>query len=435
MVVDQVDREYLRTHAHITFRIDLSHPNPVLWTLLGEAKSKSEHVARSLLRPETSRELLQVFLTKGALSTTAIEGNTLSEEEARRVIEHNLKLPPSKQYLAIEVQNVIAAYNVVKAELMDNPRRPLTARDILEYNRLILDGLEEHLEDHVIPGQFRDYSVTVGGGVYRAAPPRDLEFLVDRLCDWLNSDEFDPPAGQRELAAPYAIIKAIIAHLYLAWIHPFGDGNGRTARLLELWVLLQAGFPAPVTQLLSNHYNATRTDYYRQLNRASQTGEVAPFLVYAARGFVDNLREQLDSIWRQQFADRWEQYVYEVFGEGKTVSAHRRLRLVLDLSKEPGPVPRAQLRRLTPELAEMYAGKTDKTLTRDLNELRRLDLIRKIRDGYVPQNQRILGFMTPEMNEDGVLDVRVDLYPAPGVPAPEIRVPIEATPEDLPAEA
>jgi cell filamentation protein, protein adenylyltransferase len=117
---------------------------------------------------------------------------------------------------------------------------------------------------------------------------------------------------------------------------PFGDGNGRTARLLELWVLLKAGFPAPVTQLLSNHYNATRSDYYLQLNRASRTGEVIPFLVYAARGLVDNLQEQLDMIWRQQFADRWEQYVYQVFGEGKTESAHRRLRLVLDCRSSRG---------------------------------------------------------------------------------------------------
>jgi Fic family protein len=433
MTMAQADREYLRTHPYIRFVIDLSHSAPTLWALLGEAKSKSEHVARALLRPETSHELLSVFLAKGALATTAIEGNTLSEEEARRVLDNNLKLPPSKEYLAIEVRNLVNAYNVVKDELMEHPQRPLTPSDILEYNRLILTGLEGHLEDGAIPGQFRDYSVTVGG-VYRAAPPRDVELLVERLCDWMNGEDLEPPSNQPELAAPYAIIKAIIVHLYLAWIHPFGDGNGRTARLLELWVLLKAGFPAPVTQLLSNHYNATRSDYYRQLNRASRTGEVSPFLLYAARGFVDNLREQLDTIWRQQFADRWEQYVYQVLGEGKTESAYRRLRLVLELSKQPGPVPRARLRRLSPELVEMYAGKTDKTLTRDLNELRHLDLIQRVRDGYVPQNQKIIGFMTPEMHQDGVLDVTIDLHPGAGISAPEIRVPLEATQEDIPPE-
>lgn len=68
-----------------------------------------------------------------------------------------------------------------------------------------------------------------------------------------------------------AILKAIAAHLYLAWIHPF-DGNGRTARLMELRLLLAAGVTTPATHLLSNHYNLTRGEYYRQLDAASRTG-------------------------------------------------------------------------------------------------------------------------------------------------------------------
>jgi Fic family protein len=61
-----------------------------------------------------------------------------------------------------------------------------------------------------------------------------------------------------------ALMKAILTHLYIAWIHPFGDGNGRTARLAELQILLAAGMPMPASHLLSNHYNTTRTDLYRQ---------------------------------------------------------------------------------------------------------------------------------------------------------------------------
>jgi Fic family protein len=422
--MDDAEREYLGSHPQITFKVDLSRSSPALWALLGEAKSKSEHVAMALLSPSTSRELLSVYLTKGALATTAIEGNTLSEDEVRRLVESNLKLPPSREYLGIEVRNVLNAYNVVKDELMLDPGRPITSADVRRYNKMILEGLEDHLEDGVIPGQFRDYSVAVGG-VYRAAPARDVEYLVDELCRWLNSDDFNAPQGEPELAAPLAIVKAIVAHIYVAWIHPFGDGNGRTARLLEHWALLRAGFPAPVTQLLSNHYNATRSEYYRQLHRASQSGDILSFLSYAARGFVDELREQLNSIWRQQFADRWQQYVYEVFGERKSESDRRRLRLVLDLSQQPGPVPRAQLRRMSPELAEMYSGKTDKTLTRDLNAIIGLDLIRRMRPGYVPRNEVVLGLI-PQMN-DGVLNVRIPTVPPTGSPIPPIRVPVEAT--------
>lgn len=92
-------REYERTHPFIAFALDLGEAPYTLWLHLGEAASKSEHVSRSLLRLEVAAELLQIFLIKGAVAPTAIEGNTLTEEEARQVVEHRRELPPSKEYL------------------------------------------------------------------------------------------------------------------------------------------------------------------------------------------------------------------------------------------------------------------------------------------------------------------------------------------------
>jgi hypothetical protein len=73
--------------------VELSRASYVLWLLLGEATSKSDHARRVLLRPEVAEELPRVFLVKGALATTAIEGNTLSEEEARKGVDDELKYP------------------------------------------------------------------------------------------------------------------------------------------------------------------------------------------------------------------------------------------------------------------------------------------------------------------------------------------------------
>src|SRR5919202_5399853 len=138
------------------------------------------------------------------------------------------------------------------------------------------------------------------------------EELLGELCEWLNGPDFTAPT--EDWRVPYEIIKAALAHLYLAWVHPFGDGNGRTARLLEFRILLAAGVPSPATHLLSNHYNQTRSEYYRQLARTSESGgDVMPFIVYAVQGFLDGLREQLKTIRQQQFDDRWEQFVYETF--------------------------------------------------------------------------------------------------------------------------
>ncbi|MFY9579268.1 MAG: Fic family protein [Gaiellaceae bacterium] len=394
------EREYLTTHRHISFQVDLSAQSPVLWLMLGEAKSKAKHIGWSLLSPETSRELLQVYLTKGALATTAIEGNTLSEDEARNVVEGRARLPRSKEYLAREIENIVRAFNTVKDDLMADGNRQLEVSDLLAYNEIILDGLE--LEEGVVPGAIRDYSVGVGG-VYRAAPARDCEYLLTRLCEWINGPTFKPRREMPEYAAPFAILQAIIAHLYLAWIHPFGDGNGRTARLLEHWILLKAGFPAPTTQLLSNHYNATRSEYYRQLQRAGKTGDISNFVLYATRGLVEGLQEQLDTIWRYEAAARWEQHIYQTFGHIRTASERRRLRLVLAMPVDR-VVAKVELRHLTTELAELYAGKTTKTLTRDVNALLTTGLVRRVVGGIHTNDHVIMGFMPTRMDES-VLDL------------------------------
>ncbi len=395
-------KRYLETHPHIEFSVDLRSAMPSVWVLLGEATSKCQHVGRALLSPAAANELLQVYLAKGMLATTAIEGNTLSEQEARQVLDGSLDLPPSREYLEREIENVLAAYNLAGTELLHHPDLLFTVERMREYNRLILDRLE--VEEGVVPGEIRTHSVVVGN--YRAAPAEDAEHLLSRLCDWLNGDKFDAPADAPQLAAPLAIVKAIVAHLYLAWIHPFGDGNGRTARLLELQILLTAGFPAPTCQLLSNHYNQTRTEYYRQLAVSSREPHgLLSFLAYAAQGFVDQLRDQLAVIWKQQFEDRWAQHVHQVFRDRRSETDIRRLRLVLDLSRSfhasGDPVSKRAIPDLTPRLAAAYATKTEKTLSRDLNAIKALGLLRLERAGWVPADEVIQGLQPRAV--DGIL--------------------------------
>jgi Fic family protein len=393
-------KTYLESHSHIDFKVDFRDAPPTTWVLLGEAKSKAQHVARALLSPKAASEMLSVYLTKGILATTAIEGNTLSEEEVRRVLDGASELPPSREYLEREVKNVLDAYNVARKELLEDPGLSFSVDRIREYNRLILKGLD--FEEGVVPGQIRSHSVVVGS--YRAAPAEDAEYLLARLCDWLNGDAFEAPADAPQLAAPLAIVKAVVAHLYLAWIHPFGDGNGRTARLLELQILLAAGFPVPTCQLLSNHYNQTRTEYYRQLALSSRTpnGFLA-FLGYAAQGFVDQLKEQLAVIWKQQFEDRWMQFVHQSFGGRSTETDVRRLRLVLDVSRsfhlDGKPVAKRAIPDLTPRLAAAYATKTEKTLTRDLNAIKTLELLKQERGGWVPADEAIRGLQPPSVDD------------------------------------
>jgi Fic family protein len=171
---------------------------------------------------------------------------------------------------------------------------------------------------------------------------------------------------------------------------------------MELRILLEAGVPTPATHLLSNHYNQTRTEYYRQLRRASKSGgDVLPFLQYAVQGFVDGLRDQLLVIRDQQFGDRWEQHVYQQFGRTNSRARLRQRQLVLEMSKFDDPLPRAMLRKLSGTLIEMYHDKTDKTLTRDINAVVKMGLVRRQGRSYAPNKHVIEAFLPVTAERSG----------------------------------
>ncbi len=382
-----IQKTYEKTHPWISFAVDLQRTGTRLWLLLGEAASKCDHIAGVALRPETADALHRLYLAKGALASTAIEGNTLSEQEVLEHLDGKLQLPKSREYLGKEIDNIVSACNSVGKQLVAG-NLALTPQAICDFNAMVLDGLD--LEDGAVPGKIRERGVVVGR-VYRGAPAEDCEYLLDRLCEWLN--EIGTPQGLGPTHT--AIIKAVIAHLYLAWIHPFDDGNGRTARLVELLLLLSAGVPTPAAHLLSNHYNHTRTEYYRQLDGASKSGgDVVPFLEYAVQGFVDGLHEQLRAIREEQLIVAWRDLVYSRFRDKSQPSVRHR-NLVLDLSLQKKPVPVAEISGLTPRLAQAYALLSMRTLIRDVRQLVDDQLLEVTSEG-VQANLKLIWAFVPK---------------------------------------
>ena len=227
-------------------------------------------------------------------------------------------------------------------------------------------------------------------GRYRCAPAEDCDHLLEQLCKALNG--FPTPDG---CAEQFLIIKAVFAHLYFVWIHPFGDGNGRTARLLELFILLAAGFPQPTGHLLSNHYNRTRPRYYERLEAAVRgPDQVIAFVNYSINGMVEGLREQIAYIREQQWQVAWTNYVHDQFQDAQSASDVRRRHVVMALSAHREGVGQSRVAGLTPEIALEYAGKTAKTLVRDINALLQMGLIVKVSGGKVRANREaILAFL------------------------------------------
>ena len=368
-------REYERTHPWITFRLDLNQAHPNLWTLLGQAVTFCRQVSQAALPPDIAKTFKTLYLSKGVRATTAIEGNTLTEEQVQAQIEGNLDLPPSQEYLQQEVANILRACEVIESDIKEDKPLLLTVDLVREYNGWVLEGLQEHLAEGVVPGEIRTYSVGVGS--YRGAPPEDCDYLLERLCGWLEEETeipFFAEEDDRRVAA--AILHAVLLHLYIAWIHPFGDGNGRTARLLEFMVLVRSGVPFPSAHLLSDHYNMTRTQYYRELDRSSVKRDAFGFLQYALQGFVDGLQGQCHEIQGHQLEIAWEHFIHSVFAQApRSTSMQRRRHLVIELGRKKEFISKAELTDLSPSIARYYADKTDKTLTRDLNWLAQKKLI------------------------------------------------------------
>ena len=365
---------YRSSHPWLTFLVDFTHAPAAFWTTLGECYSKTEHIAGVPLRPDVATKLHEVYLAKGIGGTTAIEGNTLSEAEVLQHVQGKLELPPSKEYLKQEIDNILQEQNRMLERICEHKPLTLSPERIKEINEIVLHGLSP--EEGVTPGEFRKYAV--GVMTYKGAPWQECEYLVAKLCDWLNGDDFLPRAGLN--AGHMAILKAIIAHLYIEWIHPFGDGNGRTGRLVEVQILLASGIPAPACQLPSNHYNQTRRSYLTHLKDASESGgNIIPFIKYALEGFVEGLREQLAYVRKLQMEVAWINYVHEEFGRDNTKANQRQKYLLLDVFECSNPVDIAEIDHLSPRLAKAYANLHPRTCLRDVIILEEKKFL--VRDG------------------------------------------------------
>jgi Fic family protein len=213
---------------------------------------------------------------------------------------------------------------------------------------------------------------------YRGAPAEDCGHLLARLCEWLNGPDFEPKSGLERIHM--GILKAIVAHLYIEWIHAFGDGNGRTGRLIEVQILLACGIPSPACHLLSDHYNLTRNEYLSRLKDASGSGgDVVPFILYALKGFLEGLKGQLAYIRRLHMEVAWLNYVHEYFLHRPGKAAHRQKRLLIDIFEKELPVLISEIDQISPKMAKAYAKMHSRTCLRDVETLEKVGLL--IREG------------------------------------------------------
>ncbi|PJZ66682.1 cell filamentation protein Fic [Leptospira wolffii] len=380
----------MSSHSHISFK--------PTWTIgadtihaLGQCEAFIYTLSETPIFPNYRRKLLNVSLVKGAQSTTAIEGNTLSEEEINQLVEGK-ELPPSKEYQAQEVKNILEAFNSILARVVNGDSQLLSPEFIKDLHTKVGKNLGTIFR--AIPGQFRKENVFVGH--YKPPDHQEIDSLMKNFCTWMK-EYFHFERGQ---SFPEVVIQSIVSHVYIAWIHPFGDGNGRTARLLEFYILLRAGNPDFASHILSNFYNETRPEYYAHLDKSTKTGDLSEFIAYAVKGYLDGLKKVVATINKSQVEVFWRGYIHDTFNnetltaKNETVNKRRR-NLVLSMPYDR-PVPKQEVTLLTRELALVYRELSDKTVDRDLQELLRLELITEVGSNEFRINQNILKKALPK---------------------------------------
>lgn len=363
-----------REYPHLLFQGRNWEFSPNSLLVAGQCEAYVDAVNNTPILPHYYESLKQIALRKGAQATTAIEGNTLSDEEIRRIFEENAKMPPSREYQEIEVRNIYDAFNELLREVVDGERESFVELDLLKrFHKMVGKDLGDHFA--AIPGQLRTADVTVGP--YRCPDYRDVPELLDRFCEWLKA-EFQ--FGEKKQSFLEIVQQAIVAHVYFEWIHPFGDGNGRTGRLIEFYILLRGGLPNLSLHILSNHYNLTRTEYYRLLEKARRDNDLSEFIEYALVGFRDGLKNTLAVIQKSQFENTWRTLIFEKFDEVRdtmnepTFQRQRTLALNLPIDK---PFTVLDIPNLSIQLARLYPDLSERTITRDIEKLVELNLVKK----------------------------------------------------------
>jgi Fic family protein len=371
----------LQRYPHLSFRRQWAE-TPELSCMLGKVEAIVDAISGLPILPEFRQSLHTLSLRKGAQATTAIEGNTLTDEDVQRVQAGEV-LPVSKEYEQRELQNIMEAFNTLLKEILGSEKVEMITPELLQrFHEMIGRGLGARF--HAVPGQFASSQRVVGP--YRAPTPEHVRALVEQLCIWLRREFHYPNQTFSD-----AVIQSIVTHLYIEWIHPFDDGNGRTGRLVEFYILMRAGLPSMASHLLANHYNDTRAKYYHLIQHAGETQNLTPFLLYAVGGLVDGLMKTLEAIHENAMEQMWRVLVYGKFDALKPErrgAFRRRRSLALALPLERS-ISYDDIPNLTPELATAYAEANPRTVQRDIRELVAMDLA--VRNaGLIKANRKLL---------------------------------------------
>ena len=182
---------------------------------------------------EKNQYLVKTLMMEEAITSSQLEGASTTRKVAKKILENNFK-PKNKS------EQMIVNNFLLMKEVLAKQNEDLSLEMILELHRI---ATYKAIENQAIPGELRKNDDIYVGDSYNETfyqPPisESLNERLENLCIFANECHSRDDADN----FIHPIIKAIILHFMVGYIHPFGDGNGRTARALFYWFMLRSGY-------------------------------------------------------------------------------------------------------------------------------------------------------------------------------------------------
>jgi len=240
---------------------------------IAEISASREVILNAPLLPKWEVKLKKEAIMKMAHHSTSIEGNKLTLDEVNRLLRGEEIAAWEKDKK--EVLGYVKVLEYID-KLGEEGADTITEDIVLKIHRLNTQGTLPDSE----AGHYRTVQVAVVNGLGRVTfqPPEasHIPSLMNGFIAWLNSKE------AKEL---YTVLVSGIVHYEFVWIHPFVDGNGRTARALATLILYLRGFDTKRFFALDEYYNEERSRYYAALQTVDpRTIEITPWLEYFTEG-------------------------------------------------------------------------------------------------------------------------------------------------------
>lgn len=265
------------------------HGNPVVY--LENAAQLRLSAAKILLTPQNSAQLYGTqAMEREILSTFTIEQIDTSRSSVRRILSGYAPTNEREQRI----------YGMKRGlEFIADPNNKISEETIYQLYQMVIGAFLPE-EDQLLPGQrYRhDHVYIVGDKLeHTGLPWNKLASYMEQLVAFIQQD-----------SSINDLWKAALIHFYLAYLHPYFDGNGRMARLLHLWYLVQQGYSSALFVPLSEYIEHSRKKYYdafslvEQNARISGVLDVTPFLLYFTEEVYHKLRsEQPDRVTTDTF--------------------------------------------------------------------------------------------------------------------------------------